>query len=365
MHLLTKAVYSGRGKMGYRTKIIGAGSVGNHITNASQKLDQETYLCDVAPEALERTKNHLYPLRYGQKLGDDVTLCHPDELVDMAFDLCVVGTPPETHMAIAIDELSSGKSKNLLIEKPLCHHDDPRLDEFLKLAKKSETKIYVGYCHNIAPSTQKMIRLIKQGVIGRVVRVDANIKESIKYILKAHPWLSTEKETYLGYFDRGGGAAYEHSHGIAFWLNLLRELNIPVNGNILGNLMFDKSQNTEMSLLFAKNDCSFSGGVYQDFFSTPPLKKTTVIGTLGQISWAILCNKGMDIVTVETKDEIKKYEFKKERASDFINELSFIKENLHRNVPYGLSLQLGLDVIKMIETTYKSHHDGHKKEVDL
>ncbi len=48
-----------------KVKIIGAGSIGNHLSNASRALGWSVDLIDTDPKALERTRTQIYPSRYG------------------------------------------------------------------------------------------------------------------------------------------------------------------------------------------------------------------------------------------------------------------------------------------------------------
>ena len=44
-----------------KIKIYGAGSIGNHLANASRAKGWAVDICDIDPVALERTKNMIYP----------------------------------------------------------------------------------------------------------------------------------------------------------------------------------------------------------------------------------------------------------------------------------------------------------------
>ena len=48
-----------------KVKIIGAGSIGNHLANAARSLNWSVDIIDLNEEALIRTKNEIYPSRYG------------------------------------------------------------------------------------------------------------------------------------------------------------------------------------------------------------------------------------------------------------------------------------------------------------
>ena len=47
-------------------KVFGAGSIGNHLANASRRLGMRVLLCDIDTAALDRARNDIYPSRYGQ-----------------------------------------------------------------------------------------------------------------------------------------------------------------------------------------------------------------------------------------------------------------------------------------------------------
>jgi len=48
-----------------RVKVFGAGSIGNHLAHACRSLGWAVTLCDVDPQALRRTREEIYPARYG------------------------------------------------------------------------------------------------------------------------------------------------------------------------------------------------------------------------------------------------------------------------------------------------------------
>jgi UDP-N-acetyl-D-mannosaminuronate dehydrogenase len=50
----------------FKAKIIGAGSIGNHLANACRSREWDVTVCDVDKEALERMQKRIYPGRYGR-----------------------------------------------------------------------------------------------------------------------------------------------------------------------------------------------------------------------------------------------------------------------------------------------------------
>ena len=47
-------------------KIFGAGSIGNHLANAARVKGWGVTICDLDQNALSRTRNDIYPTRYGK-----------------------------------------------------------------------------------------------------------------------------------------------------------------------------------------------------------------------------------------------------------------------------------------------------------
>ena len=45
----------------YSVKVYGAGSIGNHLTNAFRSKGFDVILTDISQEALDRAKNKIYP----------------------------------------------------------------------------------------------------------------------------------------------------------------------------------------------------------------------------------------------------------------------------------------------------------------
>ena len=137
----------------YKVKIIGAGSIGNHLAHASRSLGWDVTICDVDQAALDRTKSQIYPTRYGT-WDDAISLSLVDTAPRGKFDLIIVGTPPDSHLPLALDALTE-HPKALLIEKPLC---SPTLDgaETLKTqVADSKTLTFVGYDHVVGKAAQE------------------------------------------------------------------------------------------------------------------------------------------------------------------------------------------------------------------
>ena len=98
-----------------KIKIIGAGSIGNHLGHAARHLEWDVTIVDIDPLALKRTKESIYPSRYGQWDKKIKLLDQPSEEF---VDLEIIGTPPDTHANILLRRLEKNKSRYWLVEKP-------------------------------------------------------------------------------------------------------------------------------------------------------------------------------------------------------------------------------------------------------
>src|SRR4051794_23151905 len=104
-------------------KIIGAGSIGNHMANASRELGWDVTVVDISREALARMRDDIYPKRYGA-WDPAIRLEDSGDETQGQVDLVIIGTPPDHHLSLAMKALA-GRPKGILIEKPVC---PPSLD---------------------------------------------------------------------------------------------------------------------------------------------------------------------------------------------------------------------------------------------
>jgi len=145
----------------FKVKIIGAGSLGNHFSHACRKKGWHVSLCDIDQAALERTKNELFVNRYG-KWDESIHLTDPGSIQNEHFDIIIIGTPPDTHVEIALRELHNNPPKVLLIEKPLSAPNDQSIIELTDVVTKTEARVLVGYNNFLEDSTTFTLMIIRK-----------------------------------------------------------------------------------------------------------------------------------------------------------------------------------------------------------
>ena len=338
-----------------KVKIFGAGSIGNHLANASRRLSWDVDVFDIDNKALERMKEEIYPSRYG-KWDESINLLKDNNSKNV-YDLILVGTPPDTHIkvaSLAIDE----KPRAILIEKPLTKPDLQGIEELIQKAKLNNVRLFIGYDHILGKAAEKLSSLINHENFGKVKTIDVNFREHWGGIFAAHPWLSGPSDSYLGFWDRGGGACGEHSHGINLWQYISHLTN---NGRIeLVSSFIDYEKNNQanydsIALLNVRTETGLIGRIVQDVVTDPPIKSAHLICEEGSLNWISAVKDGQDHVETLTKDGLSnKTTFLKSRPEDFILELSHIEKVLRLNITSPIDIQRGVETMLVIAAAHLS-----------
>lgn len=349
-----------------KIKIIGAGSIGNHYANAASSLGWEVIICDIDEKALKRTKEEIYPQRYGI-WNDSIKLFQNEAAPRGGFDIVFVGTPPDTHIPIALEALKEAP-RAILIEKPICTPEMKNVEDFLKIYKSNKTKVFVGYDHVLGDASQKVKELIDSKNFGEAKTLDVEFREFWGGIFDAHPWLSGPHDTYLGFWERGGGAAGEHSHGINLWQffsNILGRGNITeVQANI-NYVKNDLINYDEICLMNFRTESDLLGRCVQDVVTSPSRKWARIQFERGFIEWECNSKPGVDRVEIKLNSENEVFEFPKTRADDFKKELLHIRECLERDFESNqVSIEDGIKTMFVINAAHQSNKIGKVVNID-
>ncbi len=338
--------------------IIGAGSIGNHLAHACRIKKWEVDIVDIDSQALDRTRNEIYPSRYGS--WDEDILLYSSIPQNRVWDTIIIGTPPDTHTAIALDILKEHTPKVLLIEKPLTTPGMKDQDALTTALKNSGTRCLIGFNHNITDNTKFVETLIAQEIVGYPTGLSVSWLEDWSGIFKAHPWLTGPKDTYLGFTARGGGACCEHSHAIALWIHFSKKLALGSIRRIVGDMDMVRDNNvsydetTEIRLTTAQG---VVGVVKQDVKSLPATKMARIDGENGFIEWYANYESNCDFVRWCSDDKIiQERKFPKTRPDDFKNEINLIQEIMQSNLgSSAIDYEIGLQVAEITNSVVKDN----------
>lgn len=333
--------------------IYGAGSIGNHLSQAARRMGFSVTVCDTNPDALDRMKTSIYPSRYGT-WDSVISLIENDSEVKAGeYDIIVIGTPPDIHKDLALRAIKFNP-KILHIEKPLFRPTDD-VDAFVKaLAEYPDTMVTVGYDHAVSQSFQSFLNHIKDGQYGKLLTVDGVTREHWEGIFKAHPWLEGPHDSYLGYTNRGGGASCEHSHALHLALTALWAGGwVDVSGEcILDMVKGSKGENYDRAAYFTlrANDGRVAR-VVQDVLAKPTEKMVRAQLEHAVITWK--CESGQDVVEVSSYIGDPLFEkFPKTRPDDFYYLMQHYQSLLNGNLVYErspITVASGIEVMKIIQ----------------
>lgn len=350
-----------------KVKILGAGSIGNHLSHASRKLEWKVDLCDVDPAALERTKTQIYPTRYG-RWDEEIQLYLAHQAPQGNYDLIVIGTPPDTHMMLALQALKE-KPKALLVEKPLCTPDLKGAEELYRLSKEMKIPVFVGYDHVVGLASEKVKELLGQSILGELQTLDVEFREHWGGIFNAHPWLNGPQDSYLGFWKRGGGASGEHSHAVNLWQYFAHIGGLGRVTEVTANVDYIKNEKVfydRLCLANLRTESGLIGRVVQDVVTQPVRKWARLQGTQAAIEWQCGYQPGCDAVIEKYPHQAsKEHLLYKTRPDDFIQELKHIEKALSENSAASpLSLERSLESMLVVAAFHKSAQESKTVVID-
>lgn len=340
-------------------KIIGAGSIGNHMAQACRRMGWNVVIVDNDTRALERTKTDIYPKRYGV-WDESIKLYKSGSEPKGNFDIIVIGTPPDSHMKLALEAIKE-KPRLLHIEKPLCTPDLKGVAQFRAAMRKyPKTIVTVGYDHAVAESVEFVADLVKKGTLGKVLTSDVEFREHWRGIFGAHPWLAGPWETYLGYWKRGGGAGGEHSHALHLWQFFAHTLGWGPIADARAMFDMKKERSAEydrMAAFLVRTKKGMVGRVVQDVITYPVKKWARLQGDKGYVEW--FCN-GMpegDLVRYQIEgQQVVEKTFPKKRPDDFYREVIHYQKLLKGEIKpkaSPLSFDRGLEVMIVLNKAHR------------
>jgi len=340
-----------------KVKILGAGSIGNHLAQAARRMGWQVAVVDNDVKALERMKSNIYPARYG--LWDDtIELYEAGKEPKTGFDIIMIGTPPHIRMKLALESLME-KPKLLHLEKPLCTPFLEYINEFSQNLKNSETIVTVGYDHGVAESVEAVINYLKQNIIGNILTIDVEFREHWRGILAAHPWLNGPRDSYLGFWRQGGGAGCEHSHALHLWQTFAEASGWQEINDIKAIFDLQKKGGADYDQLAAfllKTRDNKIGRVVQDVITYPTKKWARLQGNHGFIEW--ICNSVPvgDVVRyqIEGQDLVERI-FPKKRPDDFYRLMLHYQKLINGEIKpesSPLHFNKGLSIMNILHNTY-------------
>lgn len=321
----------------------------------------EVAVVDRDVSALKRMKEEIYPKRYGA-WDEGIKLFEAKDAPAGGFDVVFIGTPPDSHLAIATKILREEAPRVLQIEKPLCSPTLEGLDEFVaEVRKHPQTAVIVGFNHILAENTLKAEELIRAGALGRIQALDSEIRSNWKNILDAHPWLKGPSDTYLGFWKRGGGAGGEHIHALNLWQHFAHVAGagrVAEVSALFDIVQKDGAEYDRLCFLNLVTENGLMGRVVQDVITLPKKKFVELQFEKGHIVCSTDVTKTTDQVQIhEHGKDAQVIDIVKNRTDEFFHEIKHIQELLDGKANIKDSpvrLERGLDSMLVLAAGFKS-----------
>jgi predicted dehydrogenase len=349
-----------------RIKVYGAGSIGNHIAHAARRLGWSVVVCDISADALKRMRSEIYPGRYGA--WDSAIELYESRVAPVhGFDVVHIGTPPASHIPVALAALS-GHPAAVLIEKPLCPPNLAGIADLRARAEQTRTSVFVGYDHVVGKAARRVDELLLADAIGRIITIDVDFREHWGGILAAHPWLKGPTDSYLGNWREGGGASGEHSHATNLWQHFAHQAGAGRVVEVAATLRYEQDGNARWDatcLMNLRTESGVIGRVAQDVVTVPPRKRALIQGELGTLQWVAGYSRGADAVVRTSADGREDQEIiAKTRPDDFIEELEHVRMSLANGRPSPIRLERGIDTMLVIRAAHESAREGRAVAIE-
>jgi len=343
--------------------VIGAGSIGNHLTHACRQRGWEVAMYDNDPEALKRTREEIYPARYRE--WDDSIELLTEQPAQGAYDLAIIGTPPDTHLEIAYNLAKTVNVRFMLIEKPLCSPDMKGLEDLEDQLRAKGVSALIGYNHIFCQNTVLAEEVISEEAFGEPLSLHVRWLEHWGGIFAAHPWLSGPEASYLGHWKRGGGACGEHSHAISLWQHFSNVLGRGDISQVSASMKFVESNSVcydETAQLFVESKEGLVGSVIQDVITAPAQKIMRIQFENGYLEWEANVDSAHDAVRYACGGKTENTRLiKKTRPDDFRGQIEHIQDLIERKVRIEDSpntLGRGIAVMRVVSAAYAAAQRG-------
>ena len=195
--------------------------------------------------------------------------------LDQKPDAVIVANPTSMHLDVAIPAVEAGCS--ILLEKPVSHNLD-RLGDLAAAARRSHSRILVGFHFRFHPTLRKAAELLSAGAIGHIVSVRTHWGE---YLPNWHPWEDFH-QSYAARADLGGGVILTLTHPFDYLRFIVGEMESLWAFTSAQNLNLDVEDTAEIGLRFVDGAV---GSLHLNYNQQPSSHTLDIIGSNGVLHW--------------------------------------------------------------------------------
>ena len=270
------------------------------------------------------------------------------EAIAVGAQAAIVCSPAPFHVPQAQEWLKEGRP--LLIEKPLSHVT-AKLSELATLAKVLNVPVLVGYVLRYDLAAQHFYHVLQSKELGDLLYVRI---ECGSYLPDWRP-AQDYRESASARESLGGGVLLELSHELDY-ANWFFGPFVEVQASVQYSKTLEIETEDGADLLFY-NSVGLPVSVHLDFYRRVSARQCRVQTTQGELVWDALAQK---VGWTKAVGEVTEQYFSQARDDLFVRQLEHFFDCIENHTPPRISLQDGVEVLKIIEKVKQSHLLGEK-----
>lgn len=340
---------------------VGLGSIGQrHLRNLHLLLGDSLGVIAYRARNLNQVITDKLDIERGADINKRFGIAVFDRLaeaLEQKPDAVFVCNPTSMHVPVAMEVAAYGCP--LFIEKALSHSFDG-VPDLIKLVERKKLTCMVGYQMRFHPCLLAFREIILNGLIGRVLAVNAEVGE---YLPAWHKY-EDYRQTYAARKGLGGGVVVSqiHEFDYIFWLFGLPKRVFALGGH-LSNLEIDVEDVASISMECYKDGYLVPVHFHQDYIQRPPTRTCKVIGENGKVLLDLLA------LTVthfgEDGSIVSKLDFTGfERNQLFIDEMKHFLACIETGIQPCVTLRDGAQSLRMALAAKESLEVGRVIELD-
>lgn len=279
---------------------------------------------------------------------------HVLESLEQAWEIgmqCVfICNPSSLHMEVLLQAVPNGC--HVFVEKPLSHNYN-HIEKLEQMLSEKQIVTFVGYQNRFHPCIKKAKELLRNNVIGRVVKVSAEIGENVKTWHKYEDYRSM----YACRKELGGGVVLSQIHELDYIISFFgMPESVYAVGGKLSNLDIDVEDVADILMKYRIGGIEVPVSIREDYLQNPPVRNCKIIGTDGRIQFdllkskILLCDANGKMVYDET------YQF--ERNDMFLEEMNAFLSAINGGNEKVIPIAEGIKSLKVALAVKQSMESG-------
>jgi len=322
--------------------VVGLGYWGPNLVRVLQELPGTSLVAvhDTRSEAMAKITDR-YPRVRAVEWFEDI-------LEDDDIDAVAIATPVSTHHELAEAALESGK--HVFVEKPLAASTE-QAESLIDVANRQQRVLMPGHTFLYSPPVTLGRKLIRSGELGDI-------------------YFITTSRVNLGLHQRDASVVWDLGpHDFSILLYWLEELPVRISALSRGCIVPDTPDVAFIDLEFASGTIAH---VELSWLAPSKLRRTAIVGSRKMVVYDDTSSEPIRIFDsgAELRDPETFGEFRLTyRTGDIVSprvevteplqlELADFRDAIRTGIEPRSAMQLGLDVVRIIEAVYRSLQEG-------